>query len=253
MLPEERRIKIINVLKENGKVEVEELSQKLKVSPMTIRRDLAYLEEKGIVLRTHGGAVYSNILNYEIPYINKEVINKAEKERIGKKAAEFVKEGQSIILDAGTTCLEVAKNLKYTKDITVITNDIKIAIELYTNSNIKVFCTGGLVQSNVGALIGNYAEEFIQSINVDYAFIGVSSIDEEYMVSTPTVEKSFLKKKMIQSANKSVLLADHSKFNKRSLAKICSISEVDILITDSLLDEKIVKDIKELVTQLYLV
>lgn len=253
MLPEERRIKIVNELEKEGKVEVENLANKLNVSPMTIRRDLEYLEKNGVVLRTHGGAVYNSILNYEVPYKNKEVINKNEKERIGRKSAEFIKEGQSIILDAGTTCLEVAKNIKFMKNITVITNDIKIIFELYNNPNINLFCTGGLVQTNVGAIIGNYTEEFLKSINVDYAFIGVSSIDEEYFMSTPTIEKAFLKKEMIRRSNKSVVLADHSKFNKRSLARICNISEVDILISDVSLNKKIANDLGKIVQQLYLV
>lgn len=253
MLPEERRIKIVNELEKEGKVEVENLAKKLNVSPMTIRRDLEYLEKNGVVLRTHGGAVYNSILNYEVPYKNKEVINKNEKERIGRKSAEFIKEGQSIILDAGTTCLEVAKNIKFMKNITVITNDIKIIFELYNNPNINLFCMGGLVQKNVGAIIGNYTEEFLKSINADYAFIGVSSIDEEYFMSTPTIEKAFLKKEMVRRSNKSVVLADHSKFNKRSLARICNISEVDILISDVSLNKKIANDLGKIVKQLYLV
>lgn len=253
MFPEERRIKIVNVLKQDGKVEVDNLASNLEVSEMTIRRDLEFLEDKGLLLRTHGGAIYRNIISYETPYMDKEIVNKSEKERIGKKAAELVKDGQSFILDAGTTCLEVARNIKNLKDITVITSDIKIVVELFKIPNIRLICTGGIVQRNVGALMGKHAEELIKSINVDYAFIGVSSVNDKYSISTPTIEKAYLKKLMIDNCNKSVFLADHTKFNKTSFAKVCDMKEVDILISDSKLDVKIKKDLDEIVEKIYLV
>ncbi|MCI1945380.1 DeoR/GlpR family DNA-binding transcription regulator [Clostridium luticellarii] len=253
MLPEERRIKIVDILKKNGRAEVQILADKMKVSKMTIRRDLEFLEKKRLLMRTHGGAVFKDIISYEVPYMDKEVANKSEKERIGRKAAEFVKEGQSLILDAGTTCLEVARCMKNMKDITVITNDIKIVGELFKYTNIRLFCTGGLVQGNVGALIGKHAEYFLQSFNVDYAFVGVTSVNEEYAVSTPTAEKAYLKRLMIDSANKSVFLADHSKFNKTSFSKVCSMDEVDVLISDIMLDDKIKKGLQNLSIKSYFV
>ncbi|MEY7999841.1 DeoR/GlpR family DNA-binding transcription regulator [Clostridium sp. Mt-5] len=253
MLPEERRIKIVDILRKNGKAEVHILADKLKVSKMTIRRDLEILEDKRLLMRTHGGAVYKDIISYEVPYMDKEIVNKNEKERIGKRAAEFLKEGQSLILDAGTTCLEVAKHIKAMKDITVITNDIKIVMELFKYTNIRLFCTGGIVQENVGALIGRHAELFIQSFNVDYAFIGVTSVNSNYSVSTPTAEKAYLKRLMINNANKSVLLADHSKFNKTSFSKVCNIDEVNILISDIELKDNIKKDLERFETKLYFV
>lgn len=252
MLPEERRKHIIDALRENGKVEVDELSETLGVSPMTIRRDLSALEEKGLVVRTYGGAVYPDIMNYEVPVNSKEISSRSEKERIGKAASELIQEGQSIILDAGTTTLEIARNLKHKRNITVITNDIRIANELYSNHEITLYCIGGFVQPNVGAIIGSHAESFIESINVDYAFIGAPSIDEDYIVSTPTLDKAFLKKKIMQHANVVVLIADHTKFKKRSLNRICKLEDVDILVSDSGLEEETKKDIGRIVKKLIL-
>ncbi|MCY6484135.1 DeoR/GlpR family DNA-binding transcription regulator [Clostridium aestuarii] len=253
MLLEERRKNIIEYLQKHGKAEVEQLSKKLDVSAMTIRRDLAYLQEKGLIVRTHGGAICNPVQNYEIPYLSKESINKEEKEKIGKAAVELILEKQSIIIDAGTTCLEIAKNLNSNKDITVITNDIKIASIVYNYPDVKLFCAGGFVQPNLGAMFGNYAEKFIESINVDYAFIGVSTIDDEFVISTPTFEKAFLKKKMMDSANKVVMLADSSKFNKRSLAKICKLEDIDILITDNKITYEMRQEIEKIIPKLIIV
>lgn len=253
MLLEERRLRIIEYIQKNGKAEVEELSEKLDVSAMTIRRDLAHLHEKGVIVRTHGGAISNPVQNHEIPYFSKESTSKYEKVRIGKAAMSLVEDKQSIMIDAGTTCLEAVKNLNSKRDVTVITNDIQIINVVYNYPNIKLFCSGGFVQPNLGAMFGNYAEKFIESLNVDYAFIGVSTIDDDFVISTPTSEKAFLKKKMMDSANKVVMLADSTKFNKRSLCKVCKLEDADILITDNRISDDMRYEIEKIIPELIVV
>jgi len=142
MLPEERRIFILKQLNQNGKVEVDKLAQYLNVSQMTIRRDLNMLTSRGLAFRTHGGAISPNI-NNEIPLDEKMVTNIDAKRKIGEYAASLINENESILLDAGTTCLSVAQSIKNRKNITVITNDIRIVFELYQNPHIKLICSGG--------------------------------------------------------------------------------------------------------------
>lgn len=153
MLPNERRrwieLEIIN----QGKVDIEKLAKQLNVSTMTIRRDLAKLEEEGKIVRTHGGAIYPKALVQETPYLAKKGKNIRQKKAIARKALEFIPESANIILDSGTTTMEVAKLLKGREDLTIITNDIKIAAEL-TESKLKVIVTGGELQNRVGTLYG---------------------------------------------------------------------------------------------------
>src|SRR5699024_10759780 len=228
---EERRQKIMELLKKDGKVLVEKLSKQFTVSTMTIRRDLQYLEDAGLAYRTYGGAIIPNLLKSEKPYKEKKIHNLEEKNKIGCKAVSFISEGDAILLDAGTTCLAVAQNIKQMKNITVITNDLRIALEIYKNPDIELIITGGTVQPDTGAMIGSKTDEFISSINVDIAFLGIASIDYNLNLWTPTAEKALLKKRFMQHSNTSVLLADHSKFGERSLHKICNLDSFDIVIS----------------------
>lgn len=253
LLIKERRNFIISQLKENGKVTVHELAEELAVSEMTIRRDLKKLEAKGAAVRSHGGAVYPDVLNKEISYQSKQTKNIEEKNKIGHQALKYIAEGKSIFIDAGTTCFALARKINLFKDLTVITNDIKIAHELYLNPNINLFCTGGLVQPAVGAMLGEHAEKFIESLNIDLAFLGTSSIDNELYLSTPTREKAALKRKIIKSANKAILLSDHSKFNQKSLHKICQINEFDLFITDQEISKAELAKINNIETEVVLV
>jgi DeoR family transcriptional regulator of aga operon len=234
VLTYERRRLVLDLLKKEGKVEVNKLAQQLNVSPMTIRRDLDVLSEKGLALRTRGGAISPNI-NYELPLEEKMVSRADVKKRIGERAATLIEENESVLLDAGTTCLALARCIQ-NMHLTVITSDIRIAFELYKSPTIKLIVLGGIVQENVGAITGSFAEEMIDSLTVDKAFIGTSAVDNGLFLSTPTLEKASLKRKFIMNANSSILLADSSKFGRSSLFKICHLEQLDLLITDDQLD-----------------
>ncbi|MCT4619149.1 MAG: DeoR/GlpR family DNA-binding transcription regulator [Marinisporobacter sp.] len=246
MLQAERRNYIIQYLKEHGKVVIEDLAKTLDISPMTIRRDLKYLEENNFITRTHGGAVLHDMLIEEVPYQQKTSEHMEEKQRIAEYASSLVKEGYSIILDAGTTNMEIAKRIKDIKNLKVITTDLMIALFLSKFQGIQVFCTGGSIQSATGACLGSDAKEFIEKICANIAFIGTSSVDINKGLTTPGLEKAKIKKQIIDSADKSILVADHWKFGKKSFAKICSLDQLDEIITDKGIHPHTLKQINDL-------
>ncbi len=247
MLTLERRKKILQWIKQNGRAEVGELAATFGVSPMTIRRDLRHLEEEGHLLRARGGALAKDSFIDEIPYRSKVSSNIELKRLIAQEACSLIKDGDSVILDAGSTTLEIAKCLKKTgKNLTVVTNDLNIALELADTANINVFTTGGKVQPGLYCLLGEEAINFIKSVNVNIAFLGAAAIDSDLELYTPTLEKAHLKRTMITSAAKSVVVADHTKFGHRAFAKVCSLDSVDALITDDGISEELKTKVEDL-------
>lgn len=249
----ERRNLIIQYLEEHGRVTVEELSQKFDVTPMTIRRDLQHLEDNDIAVRTFGGAVLKSDLDTEISYEDKSISHKEEKNRIAEYAASIIKDGQIVLLDSGTTNMEIARKLKDKKGLTIVTPDVLLAGYLIQSTDFKILCTGGYVQNDIGACIGSRASDFLRDINVDIGFMGASSVDIERGVTTPTIEKAEVKKQIIKSSEKVMLVTDSSKFGRTSFAKICSIDEFDLVITDSNIDKKILEELKSLKINIELV
>lgn len=232
MEPSKRRNFILDQLENEGKVTIDELSVELDVSMMTIRRDLDQLESEGRVIRVHGGAVLPRPLISETSFLEKEIRKVDQKRQIVKKAFSYIQEGQTLILDSGTTTLELAKLLKHSKNITIITNDIKIASELL-ESDLKVIVTGGELQNDIGALFGSWTQHFLKDIHVDIFFLGAHAVDLQAGVTSPTHEKSSIKQLMIQAAENTWLLADSSKLNHKSFAKVCRLEELTGFITDN--------------------
>ncbi|MFB4210547.1 DeoR/GlpR family DNA-binding transcription regulator [Shouchella sp. JSM 1781072] len=232
MKAQERKSVIQNLLESNGKVEIEELAEQLNVSQMTIRRDLTQLEADNQVIRTPGGAVPQKALIRETPYARKEVEHLDAKKEIAKKAVSLIELNATILLDSGTTTLEVARLIKDRQDLTVVTNDIKIAAEL-VHSSVTCIVTGGEVQAEVGALYGSQAQALIESIHVDLFLLGAHAVNSLSGVMAPTLEKAKMKQLMIQSARETWLLCDSSKFAQQSFAHVCRLDQVEGIITDS--------------------
>src|SRR5690625_847459 len=204
----------MQLLNDTGKIEIEDLSSQLDVSSMTIRRDLVTLEEEGKVIRVHGGAVLPKPLVQETTFSQKESIKLEQKREIANKATSFIKEGQTIILDSGTTTLEIAKLLKSRKNLTIITNDINIAAFLL-DSELRVIVTGGELQNNVGTLYSPQTHAFLKDIYVDIFFLGAPAVDIVAGVTSPSLEKSLIKKFMIQAAEATWLVADSTKLDTK--------------------------------------
>ena len=245
MFQVERQEKIVQILEERPRVTVEELAKQLGVTAMTIRRDLKYLESVQIVSRTFGGAVLKSKLTLELPRQEKEMQHQAEKERIGQAAAALVEEEQTVLLDSGTTAMAIAKELLKKKNLTIVTTDVLIAAFLVQNSSFAIYCTGDRVQNETGSCMGSRAIAFLKEIYADIAFVGASSLDVELGMSGPTFEKAELKKEIILSAEKVILVADSSKFNRRSINKICSLQDFSLIISDKGVDEETVQRLQE--------
>lgn len=231
MFNEERQHKIEEILSRNKSIKVAELSKLFNVSESTIRRDLKVLAEKGIIKRTHGGAIINEGTHYEPSYFEKETSEIESKRKIGKAASQLIKEGDTIILDSGTTTLEIARNIKNIK-LTVVTNSILITIELSRYKNIELIVTGGLERWKSKALVGPIAEEIISRFRVDKAFVGSNAISLEDGIMTPDVIEGNTKKAMCRVAKEVYIVADHTKFEKKSFVKFADFKEITAIITD---------------------
>ena len=229
----DRRAKIIEYLELRGQVKVTDLSDEFKVSEVTIRNDLAQLEEKGLLIRSRGGAIKPQRVSIDYKLYEKSKKNFKEKQAIGKKAAELINDNDTIIIDSGSTTMEVAKNLSQFSNLTVITNALNIASQLVEFNNIKVIMLGGLLRNNSLSLIGPIAENSIKNYFCDKLIIGVDGIDSTYGITTPNIEEAQLNRLMINISKEVIVVTDSSKFLRRSFAFIAPASDIDTVITDS--------------------
>lgn len=244
MFAEERQDKIMQKLNESSSLKVIELAEKFNVSESTIRRDLQEMEEKGMLIRTHGGAVGKSATSFEPSFEEKQTERHAEKVGIGSIAASMIEDGDTIILDSGTTSLEIARHIT-SKDITVITNSIDIAYELSQKDNVEVIVAGGNIRKNTRAMVGYITERALNNFRVDKAFIGANGISIDDGITTPNFVEAQTKKAMISVANKVIICADSSKFNKVCFSVICPLRMVSAIITSDDLDESIIKEYKD--------
>lgn len=242
----ERRKKILNILNENGQVFVHDLSSMFNVSEVTIRNDLELFESKKLLIRSRGGAMkFENSVGLDYQLSDKDKIHYAEKINIGKKAATLVKDGETIILDSGTTTMEVVKNLDPKIKINVITNAFNIANQLINSETINIIVPGGTMRKNSHSLVGPLAEKSLRNFYVDKAFLGVDGFDISLGAFTPNLEEASLNQVMIEIAKEVILVADSSKFNRRSLALICPINQIDIIVTDIHLKDEYRKSLED--------
>lgn len=227
MFAAERQAKILEIMQKEGSVQVDKLALEMDVSSMTIRRDLEKLQEEGKIERRHGGAV----LKQEITFEDKMVSNQDEKRRIANAASVLVKKGDTVFLDSGTTTLEIAKLICAIPEILIVTNDLQIASYL-KNTDADVVVCGGELQKSTGSMLGYYATQMLQQFNFNIGFFGAASIDHEFRVLTPTVEKAFLKRTCVEQCEKSYLVVDESKFRRNAILTINRLSDYDAVITD---------------------
>lgn len=240
----DRRTKILEMLESKGHVKVSSLSDLFRVSDVTIRNDLTELEGKGFLVRTRGGGIRSQGNGIDYKLAEKAKKHAPEKQAIGKKAAELIKDDDTIIIDSGTTTMELAKNLGVSKNLTVITNALNIAGQLAGYDNMRVIMLGGSIRKNSLSLVGSIAENSMKNFYCDKLFMGVDGIDCEFGITTPNVEEGNLNKMMIQNSKKVIVLADSSKFKRRSFAFIAPISKISTIITDKNIPEEELGNLK---------
>lgn len=241
----ERHQEILNLIKENEQVFIDDLSKTFNVSGVTIRKDLKLLEEKGLLFRTKGGASTKNTYALERSINEKELINADIKKAIAKAAFQLVKDHESIIIGSGTTVFQLTKVLKPERPLTVITPALKVALELTDKPNIDILQLGGQIRPNSSSVAGTFAEYILDNLSAGIAFIGVDGIDPVFGASISNIAEAGLNQKIISIAQKVVILADHTKFGKRGIAKICDLKQIDYVITDSQSSTKTIHDLEE--------
>jgi len=228
----ERHTEIVNLLQQEKRVLVSELSKSFAVSEVTIRKDLQELEQMGLCRRFHSGAASIDQTAFDVPVRQKETENRQQKQQIAKAAVEMLGSCNSIILDAGSTAHFIARFLPRNKKLRVVTNSLLVGAELGEFSNIDLLLTGGNVRHESQALIGPIALASLSKVNVDIAFIGAMGVSARNGFTSATILEAQGKEAMLLAARKKVVVADHSKLNKAAFAPFARIDEVDMLITD---------------------
>ncbi len=232
MLAVERHREIVEVIESAGSAKVTDLAGRFGVTEETIRRDLAKLEDVGRVVRSHGGAVSSDVNQREMPFAWREAVHEEEKNAIADLALNKVKEGDRILLDASTTAWHMAKGMS-DMPITVITNSAQIALVLSSRKMIDVFVLGGRLVERSLSFVGPTAEQQLAGYHVDKLFLSCQGVDLEHGISDGTEEQANLRRLMVENAEQKILLADSSKLGVRSFCQICSLIEFTEFITDS--------------------
>jgi DeoR family transcriptional regulator of aga operon len=231
----ERRREITAMLRTRGSVQVTPLSEMFGVSMQTIRKDLHYLEEHGVATRAYGGAISSEVVNASVePAIEtKRISHTDEKERIGRLAAGMVKPGDSIMLDSGTTTLQIARFLPDEEDITVVTNDFDVLGVLNQKRKIKIVMLGGELRRRNMAFYGAQTVAALDDLLLDKLFLGVDGFDVERGITTHHEPEAQLNRKMVETAREIIAVTDASKFGKVCLHRIIDVADLDALITDA--------------------
>lgn len=247
MIAEERRLKILGILEEKKTVSVKELKEIFGVSEDTIRQDLKILDDQKLLRRIYGGAVRVKKGSVEIPFSLREITNREIKEAIGKEGAKLIEDGDSLIFDASTTALQVARNIDPANRVTILTTSLDICISLAHNPNVSVIATGGTLHSLSMSFVGPQAEAAIQNYFADCLFLGAKAISLTQKAIADAFElEAHLKKVMIRSARKVIVVAESRKFQDQAFFKVADLSAINVIVTDSGIDPQTMKTLEEM-------
>ncbi len=235
LFAEERKERIIEMLNAQQKIVIPDLCRYFNISPATIRNDLNELQESGLLKRTHGGAILNKQVSDENAFIQ-EVEHLKEKRAIGLAALQLINDGDTIVLDTGTTTMELAKLLSQKKRLTIVINDIQIAALMEAQTDASIVFVGGYLRKGLHCTVGPMANRELRELKVDKAFIATNGLTLEGL-STPDMYQADTKQSMLRIANYVVVLADSSKLGASSFQQFCKLKEFDHLITDSHADD----------------
>ena len=253
-IPAERQKKMMEYIEANTSAQIHELAERFHVSEATVRRDLDDLDQQGALRRTHGGAIkVDRSTSYESVYSEKISQMLDEKHRIADAAAKMVHPGDTVMIDSGTTTFFVAQALSHHENLTIITNDLYIAYQTPIHSSSTLIVTGGTRRQGRQELVGTVTENFIRDTHVDIAFIGVDGIDLTGGATNANFAEVGVKRLMLHSATHSVIVADHTKFGRVALARICDLTEADMILADTGVDGDMLGRLKKLGTHVMLV
>lgn len=242
----ERHQFILSRIQRDQYINVVELCKELKVSSVTLRKDLKLLEDKKLLFRTHGGATVNNPYTVDRPVNEKEKLQSAEKNKIGLAAAKLLNQNDSIVIASGTTLQYFVKNIHSELNLTVVTSALNIALELVQQPGIEVIQLGGMMRKSSSSVMGAYAEQVLEDFYFNTLFLGVDGIDLDYGLTTTNAMEAHLNRKMIDVSQKTIVLADSTKFGKRGFGKICGLEDVDHIITDKGISQQIVNHLEGL-------
>jgi len=233
----ERKAKLLSFINEKGSMLVKEASLLFDVTEETIRRDLKDLENQKLVLRTHGGAVSSDDAKSEFPLEIRQGINISGKNAIGRAAAKLVKDGDTIMLDASTSSLFLAKNIKEIKSLTVITNSEKIIFELSSCDEIKLISTGGILRRKSMSYVGKYAENTLKNYQADKVFFSCKGFLPERGLMDSNEQESQMKRTMIGRSQQAIFLCDKTKFQRIGFETVATLEDIHMIFTDEAMPE----------------
>jgi len=228
----ERHQEIIKKINQDKQVKVQLLCDEFDVSSVTIRKDLKLLEEKGMLYRIHGGATLNNPYATDMHVNEKEKFHLSEKMMIGAAAAKLITPNDAILIASGTTVLALAKNIIPQENLTVITSALNVALELNRHMEIEVIQLAGILRKRSTSVIGLYAENNLSDFSCTKLFLGVDGIDLDFGLTTTNVMEARLNREMIKVSQKTIVLADSTKFGKRGFGRICGFENIDEIITD---------------------
>lgn len=244
MISRERQQKILDMMQKKKVIKITDITSAFGVSTETARRDLHILESQNLCKKIYGGAALVSPIASEPSYSTREVMHSTEKTAIGRKAAELVLEGKTIILDVGTTIIELARSIKDKNNVIVLTNSLSIVNEL-ANSDVSLHIMGGKLNPSFLSMSGSLTLSALKQFYVDIAFIGAGGITLEDGVSDYNIEEAQVRKFSIERAKKTVLLADSSKFGTNAFAMVCPLENVDVIVTDWNIDKKVLERLRE--------
>lgn len=244
MLVAERWQRIVQLVNERGSIRVTELSELCQVTEETIRRDLDRLESEGKLMRSHGGAVSVKEAQSEVPFLERETAHADFKNAIAKEAVSHIREGDRIILDASTTAWYMAKLIP-DMQLTILTNSMKVALEVSNKEKIQVISTGGLLSPKSLSYVGPLAERSLDMYHVHKLFLSCKGVHIQRGISESNELQALIKRKMISIADETYLLADHSKFGMQSLTQVAAWPEIKHVITDGQTNKEDVERIRE--------
>jgi DeoR/GlpR family transcriptional regulator of sugar metabolism len=239
-----RQLEILEQLERFPRVEVNNLAASLSVSEVTIRKDLQELEQLSLLKRVHGGAISAHRTKWNPSLENRLEVKSEGKLAIARAALELIRDGDTLILDAGTTTLALARSLRGRKhNLTVITNSLPVMVEL-SNTDFEVVALGGMLRQHSLAMIGPSTVTNLSKLHADIAFVGATSASLERGLCTPNIIEAETKAAMVNAASERIALIDHSKIGQASLAPFARWSEIQVLITDEVIDTKFVNHIQ---------
>lgn len=237
ILPEERKNEILNELKRTGKVKVIDLATQFNVSEETIRRDLIQLEEQGLLKKVYGGAILANFQTGEPPFMQRTTVNQEAKIKIGKKAVELISDGDVIVIDVGTTTVELARCIQSKKNITILTNSIPVSAVLTESLNQQKFTgeiilLGGQIDPKQQSVSGRLTEQVLNQFNINKAFISAGGVSIQNGVSNYHLNETMVSRTMVEVSKQIILLTDYSKFGIDTFCKICPLEKIDAIVCD---------------------